>query len=97
MLGMPLSTMRYVGDVATGLAGLSVLGFLWTLRWLQNRHRIAYRAVVSLSVLLATYTVVVGILLGVEGYYGQFKSNNPKVYDALTQSLSWPGCRRGPS
>jgi hypothetical protein len=41
---------------------------------------------------LAAYTIVVGILLGAQGYYGDFQRNNPAAYEALSRALTPRGC-----
>ena len=94
VLGMPLATMRYGGDVSTGLSALSLLGLFLALERLQHGRRLAYRAFIALVLMLAAYTVTAGLLSGVEGYYGQFRNNNPRIYRAWTEFLSLPGCWR---
>jgi hypothetical protein len=94
VLGMPLATMRYTGDVSTGLSSLSLVGLFQALTRLQHGRPLIYRAFIALVLLLAAYTVAAGCLGGVEGYYGQFRSNNPRIYRAWTEFLSLPGCRQ---
>jgi hypothetical protein len=91
-LGMPLATMRYTGDVSTGLSALSLLGLFLALERLQHGRLLVYRAFIALVLILAVYTVTAGFLSGVEGYYGQFRNNNPRIYRAWTELLSLPGC-----
>jgi hypothetical protein len=91
-LGMPLATMRYTGDVSTGLSALSLLGLFLALERLQHGRLLVYRAFIALVLILAVYTVTAGFLSGVEGYYGQFRNNNPRIYRAWTDGLSLSGC-----
>jgi hypothetical protein len=95
-LGMPLATMRYTGDVSTGLSSLSLLGLFLGLTRLQHGRPLVYRAFIALVLILAAYTIAAGFLSGVEGYYGQFRNNNPRIYRAWAEYLSLPGCWQEP-
>jgi hypothetical protein len=96
VLGMPLATMRYTGDVSTGLSSLSLVGLFLALTRLQHGRRLVYSGFVTFVLILAAYTVAAGFLSGVDGYYGQFRNNNPRVYRAWAELLSLPGCWQEP-
>jgi len=90
-LGLYLATMRYQIDVAPGLLMLSNLG-VWTLYGQARATPRARRAVGILCASLATATVVIGLLLGYQGYTGHFQRFNPELSSALERHLSFcPG------
>ena len=93
-LGLYLATMRYLMDVAPGLLLLSNLA-LWTLYAQARDTPRARRPVAVLCMLLATATVVIGLLLGYQGYTGHFQRNNPELSSALERRLSFcPGATK---
>ena len=83
------TTMRYLADFSTGAALLAVWGG-WSMLG-AVRGRWSRRAVVALLVSLAVATVLIGLLLGVEGYDGMFKGHNHELYESLRRRLSF--CR----
>jgi hypothetical protein len=84
------STMRYLGDATPGLLLLSTLG-AWSL--LEEAGEATWRrhTVTAVCLLLAAVTVVLGVLLGIEGYYTAFKDYNPALYTKLVAQLSFCG------
>jgi hypothetical protein len=81
------TTMRYIGDFSTGAALLGAWGGWSLLR--AARDRWPRRAVVALLVSLAAATVIIGLLLGFEGYDGMFKNHNHELYESLRRRLSF--------
>jgi hypothetical protein len=75
------ATMRYQGDLSTGTMLLAVWG-AWSL-FSELRGRWPRRALVVALILLAAATVLIGGLLGFQGYDDMFKNHNPTLYAAL--------------
>ncbi|HEY8945498.1 MAG TPA: hypothetical protein VIM73_14615, partial [Polyangiaceae bacterium] len=88
-LGVYGATMRYLTDVSFGLVLLGILGgfALRTHRWGRAMPRLT-STVLSL---LGIATVVMGMLIGYQGYNGQFHSHNPKLDAKLVKALSLCG------
>jgi hypothetical protein len=86
--GLFTATMRYAADVDGGV----VLFATWTAFWLYSRaRRRGWALRVGTGVVtstLAIATVVLGSLLGFEGYDGQFRNNNPKFYERVVNAFS---------
>lgn len=83
------ATMRYMADFMNGLMLLSVLA-LFAVR--KGRlGRVAPRAVSSVLGLLAAATLVLGCLIGYQGYGGQFEHFNPKLHRKINSVLSLCG------
>ena len=82
-------TMRYLSDVTFGLTLLGVLGG-FALRF-QRVGLAAPRAVSSLLVVLGITTVIIGLLLGYQGYNLHFKTYNPGLHQRLVSTLSLCG------
>lgn len=80
------ATMRYLADFIYGLLLLSVLGVFTALSAL--RARLARALIASLVVLLSCATVVLGLLLGYQGYNDHFQRFNPALHAQLVRSLS---------
>jgi hypothetical protein len=76
------STMRYLGDVTSGLAVLSVLG-LSHLVESQRDRRWAQRGLLGLAALAAVYTAGMGLLLGSVSYFGFLPNANPELWARL--------------
>lgn len=85
------ATMRYLADVTSGLVLLALLGAL-TLRY-HRLGRAAPHAVSALIGALALATMVLGLLLGYQGYNRHFHSFNPKLDHKLVTALSFCGDR----
>jgi hypothetical protein len=83
------ATMRYLNDVTSGLVLLALLGAL-ALRY----HRFglaAPRAVSGLAGALGLATMIMGLLLGYQGYNRHFHAYNPKLDRKLVTALSFCG------
>jgi hypothetical protein len=87
LLFFSASTMRYLGDVNAGLVLLGILGAWWLLvRYRNSAWR--RRLVAGMVIALSCVTIVVGLLLGYQGYGGHFRNNNPALDQRLMRSLS---------
>jgi hypothetical protein len=85
-LGLYLATMRYLGDVRFGAGLLGVLG-LWV-AWARASHRWQRHVLCGLCVVLLLGTVLIGLLLGYQGYTGHFLRFNPELAAKLQNRLS---------
>ncbi len=83
------ATMRYLGDVSSGLVLLGVLGAgaLRFHRWGEA----APRAVSGVVTALAVVSMGIGLLLGYQGYNRHFHSFNPKLDREIVMTLSTCG------
>jgi hypothetical protein len=81
------ATMRYQGDLSTGTMLLAVWGALSLVAELRGRWR--RRGLVAAFVLLAAATLVIGGLLGFQGYDEMFKNHNPTLYATLRHKLAF--------
>jgi hypothetical protein len=89
---VPTATMRYAADISTGVVLLATWG-AWTAHArLAGKRPIWRRSALVVGVALAVATVILGVLLGLQGYDGMFKVHNPTLYKVLVRSLSF--CRR---
>jgi hypothetical protein len=85
-MGLYLATMRYLGDVSFGLVLLSLIA-----GYALKEHRIgkvAPRLTSALFSLLALASIVLGMLIGYQGYNGHFHAHNPDLDAKLVKSLS---------
>jgi hypothetical protein len=83
------TTMRYMGDFSAGAVLLATWGG-WSLID-AVRGRWPRRGVIALLILLVVATMVIGFLLGFQGYDEMFKQHNAVLYDSLRRKLSF--CR----
>jgi hypothetical protein len=81
-------TMRYLADVVPALAILSSLGFWMGYRSLE-KHRVLQKAFSLLAIGLATYTVLVGMLLAITGYSARFEHLNLDLFEKLTRMFTF--------
>ena len=85
VLGLYMSTMRYLGDVTNGLVLLGALGlfalYSWSSGWLRT-------SVGVVGALMSLTTIAFGLLLGYQGYTGHFKTYNPQLDSELVAALS---------
>ena len=88
-VGVYAATMRYLSDVMPGLVLLALLG-AFGLR-ASRFGRLAPKLTTSTLVLLASATVVIGCLLGYQGYAGHFHKFNPELDAKLVKALSFCG------
>jgi hypothetical protein len=86
LLMMCATTMRYELDFASFLMLLAILSG-WRALSLP-RTRTGRLAVGAVYVLLATVTVVIGVLFGFTGYFTHFLRHNPPLLNALARALS---------
>jgi len=85
-MGVYGATMRYLGDVTAGLVLLALLG-AFALR--ASRFGVMSPKLTSTAIaLLASITVVMGCLLGYQGYNGHFHKYNPELDAKLVKALS---------
>lgn len=90
-----IATMRYLGDVTPGIVLSGILG-AW---WLYSRTSPgswARRLVIGLCTILGVATVLLGLLLGFQGYSGHFRLHNPALHRTLVKALSLCGEERSP-
>ena len=86
-VGQFIATMRYMVDVASGI----ILLGLWGAWSLYERHfeRRRLRYGIGAAVFgLSAVTVVIGLLLGMTGYNGNFEKYNPGLYARMVGALS---------
>jgi hypothetical protein len=83
------TTMRYLSDVSSGLVLLALWGG-FSLVCLPVRSW-SRGAALWILLALAGATMVLGLLLGFQGYDEMFKNHNPAVYTRLATALSF--CR----
>jgi len=86
-LGNYAGTMRYLGDLTPGLVLAGLLG-AFALR-AHPFGLISPKLVNSGIVLLASVTMVLGGLLGYQGYAGHFHKYNPELDAAFVKTLSF--------
>jgi hypothetical protein len=84
------TTMRYLGDATPGLLLLSTMG-AGALVDEAGQGKRPRRIAIAFCLVLAGATMIMGLLLGMEGYYASFKVNNPALYAKLVAKLSLCG------
>ena len=82
-----IATMRYVADVSAGLLLLAIWG-AWSLYTHWRGRRWLHPLASSIILLLAGTTVIVGLLLGLQGYYALFKNQNPDLFRWMVTKFS---------
>src|SRR4029077_6837771 len=85
VFGLYFATMRYLGDITFGLVALSLLGGYRLFAGAPSRSRRI--ALASVFCCLAAATVVLGLLLGYQGYDDQFKAFNSELDAKLVKAL----------
>lgn len=88
-LGNYAGTMRYLSDVTPGLVLAGVLGAFALRAHLFGL--VAPKLVSGAIILLASATIILGGLLGYQGYAGHFHKFNPELDAALVKTLSFCG------
>jgi hypothetical protein len=81
-----VTTMRYEHDFASGVLLLAIFGG-WRLL-AAPAHVRGRRAMACAYALLATATIVAGVLLGFGGYFRHFDQHNPALMRDLVKTLS---------
>jgi hypothetical protein len=88
-MGVYGATMRYMSDVTFGLVLLSLMG-----AYAVKTHRIARYVPRSASAtfsLLASASIVLGVLIGYQGYNFHFRRFNPELDAKIVKALSLCG------
>jgi hypothetical protein len=85
--GQFIATMRYTADASAGLALLIIWGG-WSLYQHVGEGVWRRRAVVLALVSMISATVILGLLLGTEGYDGMFRHRNPALFETLQRMFS---------
>ncbi len=80
------ATMRYLADFTFGLVLLGILGGFTLRSSLRGRWTRALGTIVIVGTSLGT--VVMGLLLGFQGYNNQFAIHNPPLYEKVVHKLS---------
>ncbi|MEI9952430.1 MAG: hypothetical protein WDO74_26490 [Pseudomonadota bacterium] len=88
-IGVYATTMRYLGDVTAGLVLLGLLG-AFALR-ASPLGLSTPKLTTSAVVLLSSITIVMGCLLGYQGYNAHFHKYNPTLDAAFVKALSFCG------
>ncbi|MEO7036161.1 MAG: hypothetical protein ABI548_19635 [Polyangiaceae bacterium] len=86
-MGVYGATMRYLSDVTPGMVLLALLG-----AFALRAHRFGQmlpKLTNSVVVVLASATIVIGCLLGYQGYAGHFHKYNPELDAKLVKALSF--------
>jgi hypothetical protein len=86
------TTMRYLADMSTGLVLLAIWCAFTLYGAVQSRPWLR-RTTIAGFVTLAAVTVVIGALLGFQGYDDMFGRHNPELAARLTRALSFCGRR----
>jgi hypothetical protein len=81
------ATMRYLADVITGILLFNIWG-AWSLYREVSARPWPRRLVVTALVGLAGTTVIIGLLLGIQGYDNGFERNNPELFARWVRWLS---------
>jgi hypothetical protein len=81
-----VTTLRYEHDFASGVLLLATFGG-WRLLGAPSTRR-GRRAMTWAYALLATSTIVAGVLLGFGGYFRHFEQHNPALLRSLVSTLS---------
>jgi len=79
------SAMRYLLDAVPCISILAAVG-CWNCPESTGRCGAIVKRIVPV---LLTFQVVLALLLGIAGMDGNFKRNNPPLYNALRSGLSW--------
>jgi hypothetical protein len=89
VLGLYGATIRYLNDITYGLVLLAILGAL-TLK----KHRFGEyvpKFATSLVAVLATASMIMGLLVGYQGYNNHFHRFNPELDAKIVKALSFCG------
>jgi hypothetical protein len=83
----PTATMRYLGDASGVLLVFASLGAFATYAELRRTVYARWLAIVVIAT-AALASAVVGLALGIHGYYTHFKQHNPGLLEKLEQRYS---------
>ena len=82
------ATMRYLGDATFGFLLLAVLGAFSLHESVRDQPALRRSVGVGLC-FAAGATIVMGLLLGIQGYEGHFSKHNPELYSKLDRALTF--------
>ena len=85
--GQFIATMRYTADASAGISLLVIWGG-WSLYGHAGDRTYLRRAVMLVLVSLAAGTVLIGLLLGTQGYDDMIRNRNPALFEILERMLS---------
>jgi hypothetical protein len=88
-LGLWMATMRYLEDVIGGAVLASLLCAWVTLRHVEGTSRGLQRLAALAFQASALLTLLMGVLLGFEGYLDHYRAQNPS-YSRFAAALSCP-------
>jgi len=80
------ATMRYLLDAVPCLTVLSAFGY-WQARRMLATHPLLLRQLTGIARLMTIWAVVMGLLMGVSGYYSNLNMFNGKLYQTLMTHL----------
>ncbi|MET0593626.1 MAG: hypothetical protein ABW133_13060 [Polyangiaceae bacterium] len=81
------ATMRYLGDITPGFVFLATLGGFALYHRIRRRKWLR-RGYGSLLAVLGVSSVVLGLLMGFQGYNGHFQLYNPRLHEKLIKKYS---------
>jgi uncharacterized membrane protein (Fun14 family) len=88
VMGLYMVTMRYLADVSYGLILLGLFALFALYSAAATRSPLLRRAAMTGGALLCGATVIIGLLLGYQGYNQHFQRFNPRLDQKLTRALS---------
>jgi len=80
------ATMRYLLDAVPCLTVLSAFGY-WQARRMLGNHPLLLRQLTGIARLMTIWAVVMGLLMGVSGYYSNLNMFNGKLFQTLMTKL----------
>jgi hypothetical protein len=81
-------TMRYLLDFLPALLILSSIGYASSLN-AYRQNRLGNVVMIVIGIISSSYSVIIGILLGVTGYFASFEQFNPALFEKISRLLSW--------
>jgi hypothetical protein len=81
-------TMRYLADFIPTLVLLSTIGSYQVYR-LTSKHATKRKAFLTVLILAALISALLGFLLSVTGYDARFENLNPELFEKIERLLAW--------
>ena len=82
------TTMRYLADFVPTLVLLSTIGSYQGYR-MDSKHVTKRKAFLTVFLLAALISTLLGFLLSVTGYNARFENLNPELFDKIERLLAW--------